>query len=177
MYFHEKISENIVRAAKLPTGEHLGPGRKPRKLMPRRLRVFQVPLLETRRAVEHAQRRGSGKRTRPFNLVRDAIDAQLYRRPIQSVDDIADYLSLIGVEDFWGRVAVRMGVARTRLVPAWTHVVNRRNQISHQGDMPKGKRRGKHKLNLIGREYARNALKLCERLVAATDAEVDDQIA
>jgi hypothetical protein len=176
MYFHEKLSENVVPAAKRPIGEHTGSGAPPKKIMPKRLRSFQIPLLEARRAVEHAQRRGAGKKTRPFNLIRDAIDTELYRRPIQTVDDIALHLSLIGVEDFWGKVARRLSVSKDRLTAGWATVVRRRNQIAHQADMPKGKRRGKHKLNLIGRKYAETTMKLCQRVVTAANEEIDDQI-
>jgi hypothetical protein len=175
MYFHEKLSENIVRAAKRPIGEHMG-SVPSRRIMPKRLRSFQIPLLDARRAVEHAQRSSTGKKTRPFNMIRDAIDAELYRRPIQSVDDIGWSLSLIGVEDFWGRVAKRMSIPKGRLTAVWANIVRRRNQISHQGDMPKGKRRGKHKLNLMGSKYARGTLKLCESIVTAANGEIDDQI-
>ncbi len=65
-----------------------------------------------------------------------------------------------------------MSVTKSRLISVWANIVRRRNQIAYQGDMPKGKRRGKHKLNLIGAKYAGVTLKLCERLVTAANTEM-----
>jgi len=80
-----------------------------------------------------AQRNGS--RIRPWVQVKNALQNQLLSQTFQSYDQVATAFALSGIDRAWPKVATQLGVQPSDIKQRLNHLVHRRNQIAHEGDI------------------------------------------
>lgn len=103
--------------------------------IPRKLRDLKVSALDARKALEKLRKDNNA---RPGTLIKAAIQERLHREyTFQSPDSVLVAAKILGVDDFWGKVANRMpGAPEKREVQAKLRgIATRRNQIVHEADL------------------------------------------
>lgn len=143
-YFHDKIKYRVgrFRLSKLP---------------PQLARV-EVPLGDLEKW-HRAQRKG--------NVLRNWVTGRLVTRSLQSPDEIADALKLVGINGFWPAVAGNSGSAAS-MKTNLNALIRRRNQIAHEGDRQQSRRSGK-KLRRIGRKTVVGWIDFVQHIVNNTE--------
>jgi len=79
------------------------------------------------------------QRTKKLTALQSAIKRTLSYQSLQDPDKIAEALRLIGVSDFWDRIA-KDGEDKTELRTRLKQIVGRRHQIAHEGDLSQSKK-------------------------------------
>jgi len=152
-YFHAKVLRYVVVHSK---------SRKPSKrLLNERITV---------RDFIEGQRK-----ERSFTALRAAIERNLSYQSLQHPDNIADALNLIGVSDFWGRVAKKLGKSKDGLRKEISSIVRRRNQIAHEGDLCQSAR-SRNKSRTITLKFVSSSIDLIETLVDAADNVINQSL-
>lgn len=114
--------------------------RKPPEDAGRELRQLKVPVYEVKRAIAHARK----PKTRPMNIVRQALQEALHRdETFQRPDDIAKGMKIIGITDLWRQCAQRMSCQPGDITKRLNRIVDRRNRIVHEGGILRRKKGGK----------------------------------
>jgi hypothetical protein len=104
---------------------------------------------------------------RPDEQIRKAINAYMSDRTIQDPGKIESNLKLIGVDDIWEPLRIRLRLSSKQKAKEYlVKYVKRRHQIVHEGDFYKSKR-SRHKLRKITRPYASASVASIKRFVAA----------
>jgi len=162
-YCHDLIVSNVVREL----------SRSERK-MNRELKQLYIPVVIARKAVKHAGvRKGKGGkiRTRPMNIIRDAVQEVLHREEtFQRPDDVMRALRMIGIEKLWDRCAERMTVKSKTIPQRLNRIVDRRNRIVHEGDVVRLRRGRKLTLHPVNRKQTIEDIKWVSELVSSIDA-------
>ena len=159
-YCHELILSRIVPALNAPNDE-----------WPKGLQHLRLPMPSVKAAVLHAR----NPKSRPMNLVKDAIRELLHRDTLQRPDDIERALSMIGVSKLWVKVLRRKPELADNIRELKRHlnlVVTRRNRIVHEGDIKRKKRGGKVEFQDIRREEVANEVRWIFELIRAVDSVV-----
>ena len=139
-FFHDKVKYRV--------------GRIPLSKMPPALAKFKITINDLPTWAK-SKRRG--------NVLRNWVTRHLATIPLQSKDDIADALRLVGIQSFWNKVEPDKS-KRELLLKNLNTVVNRRNKIAHEGDRLSSRGSGK-KLRPISRKFAKNSIRFAELLV------------
>ena len=139
-YFHDKIK---YKAGKFSLHD-----------MPPALAGFEVPLRDLVKW-EEAERKG--------NVIRNWLTDRLSYQPLQRKDDIAKALKLVGIESVWSTIEPDEN-KRDSLISDMHDLIQRRNQISHEGDRQSSRRSGKE-LRPINRSYASWSVDFVKKLV------------
>lgn len=153
-YFHSKIAASVVSCARKGTA------------MPRALKKATITIEDF---VD------GNKYQRRLTTVRRSIERSLGYQSLQLPDKIATGLGLIGITDFWGEVANRMGMMQDDLKVRLSSIVTRRNQIAHEGDLSQSKK-ARNKSRTIEPKYVREALAFIRKLAKRAEDEIDDQL-
>jgi hypothetical protein len=140
-YFHDKIR---YRAGKYGKLENLPAG----------LAKFPIPIGDLKSFTD-ATRRG--------NVIRNWIVESYSRRPLQTMQDIADALKIVGITDLWPSVEPNTK-KREELLGRLSDFGKRRNAIAHEGDRKQFRSSGK-KLSAMSREYAVDCMSFVRDLV------------
>lgn len=149
-YFHAKVCRYVIaHSKKAETGSRL-----------MNLRITVADFV-----------RGNGLRYRNAAL-RAAVERHLYLQSLQTPENIADAVALIGVSDFWNSVAAEMGQEAKGVRKRLSAISRRRNQIAHEGDLSQSKLR-RNKSHSISRKYTRDALDFVGVLVCAANKVID----
>jgi hypothetical protein len=80
-------------------------------------------------------------RKRPFVQVRKVIETRLGAQSFQHPGKIEEAFQLIGRKGVWSQVAQDLGVSTSELKRKVVNAAKRRNQIVHEGDREKSKRK------------------------------------
>lgn len=143
-YFHDKVRYRAARFASAP--------------LPRHLANLKIPLSEVRKWDE-AGRKG--------NVLRRWVVEHLETRPLQSSNAIAEALKIVGIQSFWNTIEPDNS-ARDALLTCLNKLVERRNQIAHEGDRLQFRSSGKV-LRPITRDDAVRAIEFVKDLVQKTE--------
>ncbi len=108
---------------------------RPEKDIPKELKKIRIPVLATKKAVEKIR---SDDSSRPGSLIKKEIQNVIHREfTFQKKDDIQKGARMLGVENFWGKVAAKMpgNPSKGEVQDALSKVAKRRNQIVHESDI------------------------------------------
>jgi hypothetical protein len=140
-YFHDKIKYRV--------------GRFSLNDLPVQLAKLEIPISELTKW-DQAKRKG--------NVLRNWVVKYFSARPLQSPQVIAEALKLVGIDNFWKRIAPD-DTKRHVMLSDFNELIKRRNQISHEGDRQQSRRSGK-KLRSIHRKTVKNWIAYVEDMVA-----------
>lgn len=109
--------------------------RKGESEVPNEMRKIRISVVETKRALERLR---ADAKARPGHIVKKAIQDVLHRDyTFQKPDDILKAGRMLGIEDFWGRVAEAMpgNPNKDQIIQRIRTISKRRNQIVHEADL------------------------------------------
>lgn len=144
--------------------------------IPKELKKLHIPVLSARHAVDRIR---SDAKARPGVLVKEALRDQLHREfTFQRPDDVQKAALMLGVDDFWGNVAVAMPgePKKDAVIRTLREIAQRRNQIVHEADII---RKAKAKTTTMRDISAKNALEWANWMrsfVAAVDSVVANAV-
>lgn len=141
------------------------------KTSSRELRLLRIPIHAVKRAILHARK----PKTRPMNIVRQALQDVLHRdETFQRPDDIARGMRIIGVDDLWGQCAHRLGCQPRDIHKRLNKIVDRRNRIVHEGDILRRRRGGRIAYHPIRASEVADDILWLGNLVNAIEAVVNE---
>jgi len=152
-YFHAKIIQHVV--------EHSRKKEPSNKLLNERILVKYF--IEGR------------KKTRTNVALRAAVEQNLSYQSLQQPDPIREALGLIGISDFWTRVAQRLGKEQRDLHKELSRIVKRRNQIAHEGDLSQSKK-ARNKSRTISHKEVERDIALIEEIIEIAEEEINKQL-
>jgi hypothetical protein len=144
-YFHDKVKYRV--------------GKFNLENLPPALAKFDIPVQELT-SWDAATRKG--------NVLRNWVVEHLSTRPLQSPTAIADALKLAGIDALWDRIEPDKK-RKDELLATLNTLVQRRNQISHEGDRMTSRRSGKA-LRPIHRTQVEEWIAFVEDLVRRIEA-------
>ena len=147
-YFHDKMR---YRAGRVPLYRDKEISTQS---LPKQLSNLKIPLSELPRW-HRAKRKG--------NVVRHWVVEHYAVRPLQNQEAIAGALKLVGIEDFWNALEPVQS-KREILLGQLQTLVERRNQIAHEGDRLKHRSSGQ-RLRPISQDDAVEAIEFVRQLV------------
>lgn len=153
-YFHAKIIAHVVKCARR--------GKK----MPRALRKSHISIPEFV---------ASEKYKRRMTIIRNSLHRQLGYQSFQQPSKISKGLALVGVVDFWEKVAKRLKLSSGELQEQLEVIVDRRNQIAHEGDLSQSKK-ARNKPHDLKPKFVTDALSFTESFVMRAEDEINAQV-
>lgn len=100
---------------------------------------------------------------RPFVQVRKVVEARLGAQSFQHPGKIEEAFQLIGKKGVWNQVAQDLGVTTSELKRKVASAAKRRNQVVHEGDREKSRRK-KGQKRPISRDEVKDVLELIENV-------------
>lgn len=103
--------------------------------IPRELRRLSIPAWKVKRAVELLR---THPKARPGNAIKQSLQDVLHREfTFQRPNDIKLAADMLGIHDFWSRLAAAMPGSPTRgaVQDHLNEIADRRNQIVHEADL------------------------------------------
>lgn len=160
-YVHERIVKVFVAAFRATE-------------LTKNQRDFQVPATLAIDIVNrvHSARR-AGQAVRPANEIRKVVQEVLHKRPFQSWREIEYGFSLIGYKDIGKslKTAHNMSTADLEAIKEQHNkIVARRNQIVHEGDLPRHQRGGQVYVQEIRRLWVQESLDSIDGLARKLEA-------
>lgn len=148
-YVHERIVKAFVTAFRATE-------------LTKNQREFQVPATLAIDIVNrvHSARR-NGQAIRPANEIRKVVQEVLHKRPFQSWREIEYGFSLIGFKDLGKSLKAAHTLSSQdleALKEQLNRIVARRNQIVHEGDLPRHQRGGQVYVQEIRRLWVQESL-------------------
>lgn len=160
-YVHERIVKAFVsafRATELTKGQ----------------REFQVPATLAIDIVNRVHRaRQAARNIRPANEIRKVVQQTLHKRPFQSWREIEYGFTLIGCKDLGKALKTAHSLSAGDLdaiKDQLNKIVARRNQIVHEGDLPRHQRGGQVYAQEIRRLWVQESLDFVKDFVAKLEA-------
>jgi hypothetical protein len=148
-YVHERIIKGFVTAFRATD-------------LTKQQREFQVPATLAIEIVTRVHKARKDDTTiRPANEIRKAVQTTLHKRPFQSWREIEYGFCLVGVKDLGKalRDAHNLTAADLEEVKGTLNkIVARRNQIVHEGDLPRHQRGGQVYVQDIRRKWVEDSL-------------------
>lgn len=141
-FFHDKIR---YRA-----------GRFKIESLPESLKDFEIKLNDVNEYKKYTKR--------PGNFIRNMVVRHYATRPLQKRRDIEEALKLVGINALWSTIEPH-SPTREMALKRLNEVIQRRNQIAHEGDRAHARKSAK-KLRNIGRVDADFSIKLVTAVVA-----------
>ncbi len=77
----------------------------------------------------------NGKSIRPWVQVKNALQTQLLLETFQSYEQVANAFAIAGIDRAWSKIAAQLGGQPAEIKQRLNHLVHRRNQIAHEGDI------------------------------------------
>ena len=139
-YFHDKIKYRV--------------GKFSLENLPPSLAKFSIPV-SLLISWEKAERKG--------NILRNCVVDYLSTRPLQSPNVIADSMKLLGIQSFWDTIEHNKN-EKEKLLKELNSLIQRRNQISHEGDRMTSRKSGK-KLRAIQKQQTQKWISFAEDLI------------
>ncbi len=103
--------------------------------VPKELLKLKLPVLAAKRSLDHLRKQ---PKSRPGTIMKKAIQEVLHREyTFQNTEAIARGAKMLGIEDFWGKVANEMSAnwSSGKVQTLLKSIVRRRNQIVHEADL------------------------------------------
>jgi len=118
--------------------------------LPKSLAKLDIPFTEIASLADAAiNGRQKNKVIRPWVQVKNAMQTRLLRETFQSYEPVGTAFALAGIEKAWSRVADHLGTQADAIKIRLNHLVHRRNQMVHEGDIMRASRPHKLKYNEI----------------------------
>jgi hypothetical protein len=158
-YLHERVVKRIINALR---------GSSPRRAQ----ELLGIPAILALRVVEEIRRASlAGKKMRPANHLRNALQESLHTRPFQSWREIEEAFELIGITGLSGKLQTAYKVGDIRHIKSQlSNIVQRRNQIVHEGDLVRHQRGGKPRVHAVTRKYVADTLVFLDTFVNHLEA-------
>lgn len=151
--------------------------------LPKRLKTLELPFgdmaeladawiafqQEQSSAVRESGRLISG---RPWVRVKHALQRRLHKETFQSFDQVGMALSMAGVENGWKRISNEMNETPQQIKHWLSSLVQRRNQIVHEGDLRRQSRPQGLNFNPVTHAEIDKQIGQVERLIEAIDRVV-----
>ena len=141
----------------------------PEKDIPKALANLKVPVLATKKALDKMR---SNNSARPGSQIKLQIQEMLHREfTFQNVAGVEKGAKILGVKDFWQKVADRMpdSPEKGEVQKQLTKVVGRRNKIVHEADIVRKISAKNISQNKINRNEAIELVGWVKEFVAAMD--------
>lgn len=162
-YVHERIVKAFVTAFRA-------------KELTKHQREFQVPATLAIDIVNRVNStRHAGQPVRPANEIRKAVQQVLHKRPFQSWREIEYGFSLIGFKDLGKSLKTTHHMSPTDLEALKERlgkIVARRNQIVHEGDLPRHQRGGQVYAQEIRRLWVQESLDFLNEFASKLEAVI-----
>jgi hypothetical protein len=103
--------------------------------IPKKLKALSLSALDAKKALEYLRKDSA---SRPGSIIKKAIQEKLHREyTFQTPDSILLAAQMLGVDDFWGKVASKMqgNPPKYDVVEQLREITQRRNQIVHEADL------------------------------------------
>ena len=136
--------------------------------IPKKLKDINIPVFQTKKAIDHLR---SSSSARPGTIIKKALQDALHKRTFQNPNDVYDASQMIGIKDFWEKLAKAMpgnptkGAVQKKL----KEISVRRNQIVHESDLVRITRNHGPTLQPISENQAKNWVSWITSFVAAFD--------
>jgi hypothetical protein len=144
--------------------------------IPKELRKLSIPVLETKRALASLRANSSA---RPGHILKKAIQEHLHGHfTFQNPDSVQKAAQMLGIEDFWTKVAEEMSpaISKKEVISKLREHVIRRNQIVHEADLlRKTKSRG-YTLREVDLNKAKDVVNWTNDFVKAIDNIIEKEI-
>jgi hypothetical protein len=137
--------------------------------IPKEWRKVHIPILSAKAAIDRQRKSTTARGGFPL---KQAIQEQLHREfTFQQPDDVVSAMKMVGVEDFWKRVAERMdGNPKPKeVIDKLRTIAKRRNHIVHEADLERKIKARKYSLKAIARKDADDWVNWIEMLVVHAD--------
>lgn len=118
--------------------------------------------------------RQQGRDIRPWVQVKNAAQKRLLRETFQSFEQMGHAFALAGIDKAWSRVAARLGAQVATIRARLNHLVLRRNQIVHEGDITRASRPRGVQYNEVEQAAVAAEVDWVEQLIAAIDQVMAD---
>jgi hypothetical protein len=144
--------------------------------VPTELKKLSIPVSVAKRAIQQLKK---DAKARPGHIVKKAIQERLHREyTFQKPDDVLKASKMLGLEDFWTKVASKMpGTPKKEDVVATLRTIaKRRNEIVHEADLVLKTKAREITLRDITRADAENWINWMEEFVTAIDQVADASI-
>lgn len=144
--------------------------------IPKELKKLQIPVLSARHAVDKIR---SDAKARPGVLVKEALREHLHREyTFQRPDDVQKAALMLGIDDFWGKVAAAMPGApkKEEVIRTLREIAQRRNQIVHEADIVRKAKAMTITMREISVKDAADWVAWMRSFVAAIDVVVTDTV-
>ena len=144
--------------------------------VPKELKKISIPLIETKRAIDRARKPGN---TRPRGVIKSALQQQLHRQfTFQNPYSVIKAAQMLGVEDFWGKVAIKMPgkPAKGEITTTLRKISARRNQIVHEADIIVSTRAPGTRTRPIKMQVTKTWVEWTGIFVRAADLVIEDAV-
>ena len=138
--------------------------------LPKSLERLAVPLqdlMDLANSTVDAQRHN--RRSRPWVQVKSSLRKRLLRETFQTYDQLGQALAMAGIENGWAKVATERGMTPAQIKDWLNTIIQKRNQIVHEGDITRAERPRRLKLNKIDHNKTRATVTEIEALISAID--------
>jgi len=138
--------------------------------IPKALQKLDIPFKALGSLADTAIRaRQQDKNIRPWVQVKDVVQKRLLRETFQSYEQIGDAFSMAGVDHGWSRTAKKLGIKTEEIKARLNKLINRRNQIVHEGDITRSLRPRRLKYNKVKSNSVTSNVNWVEKLIAAIE--------
>lgn len=144
--------------------------------IPKELKKLQIPVLSARHAVDKLRK---DSKARPGVLIKEALRDHLHREyTFQKPDDVLKAAQMLGVTDFWGKVAGKMPGKPTKdlVMSELRTIAARRNQIVHEADFVRKAKAKNITMRDISAKTATEWSEWIGKFVLAIDSVIADTV-
>lgn len=158
-YLHERVVKRIITSLKGPR-------------LRRAQEALSIPATLALEMIDELKKASKGgRRVRPANQLRNALQESLHTRTFQSWREIEEAFELIGVGGFTGRLQKAYALSDIQpLRNQLGNLVQRRNFIVHEGDLVRHQRGGRCRVRPVQRKYVADSLDFLDTLVTHMEA-------
>jgi hypothetical protein len=143
--------------------------------LPKSMAKLDIPFTELAALADATlQGRQQQIETRPWVQVKHSMQKRLLKETFQSYDQVATAFAWAGVEKSWSRVADKLGMQADAIKTRMNSLVDRRNQIVHEGDIARALRPRELKYNDIEHTQVIDDVNWVESLINAIEQVVAD---
>jgi hypothetical protein len=144
--------------------------------LPGALARISIPLAELASLAEAAiQGRQNQIETRPWVQVKHTIQKRLRKETFQTHEQVSNALAMAGVKSAWPRIATLMGISQDIIKTRLDGIVNRRNQIVHEGDIVRASRPRNLQYNEVDSDIVAEDIGWIEELLGAIQEVSEDE--
>lgn len=144
--------------------------------IPKELAQLELPVLATKRALEQLKR---DEKSRPGFIVKQAIQKHLHQKfTFQNPSNVITACKMLGVENLWGEVSRRMpgNQSNSSIIENLKSIVDRRNKIVHESDIPLKIKAKKVTLRPLTLLYTKDTVYWIKDLVYALDDIINQSV-